>query len=93
MNCSSYICEVCNPYVFTEELAEAHGYDEDLLPDMLWGIGPKDLHNVSQEDVFAYEWIGVDKVEEQALVVAKGLPFIVHCGDIYKGLKLVGKAA
>jgi hypothetical protein len=89
MNCSSYICEVCNPYVFTEELAEAHGYDEDLLPDMLWGIGPKDLHNVAQDDVFSYEWIRVDKVQ----LDPKNEPHIVIGEDVYKGVKLVERAA
>tara|TARA_R110000868_G_scaffold127189_2_gene334643 strand:- start:59 stop:331 length:273 start_codon:yes stop_codon:yes gene_type:complete len=89
----SCFCEKCNPYVFTEERAKAHGYNEELIPDLLWGIGPNDLHNVTQEDVFTYEWIRVHKVEELAQIIANGFPYIVNYDEIYKGVKMVAKAA
>ena len=83
MSCSRYTCEKCNPYVFTEERADALGYDKALLPDLLWGIGRNDLRNVSQEDVFAYEWRCVQDAN-----MVEELPHVILGDDVYVGFKL-----
>ena len=88
MSCSSYTCEKCNPYVFTEERAEALGYDKALLPDLLWGIGPSDLRNVSQDDVFAYEWRCVQDADMSALQLVEEQPHVILGDDVYVGFKL-----
>ena len=74
MSCNDYMCDKCHPYVFTEELAQDHGYDGNSLPDILWGISPENLRNARMADAFDYLWVEVIKEkidpEKDAYIVA-----------------------
>ncbi|MEE2001650.1 hypothetical protein QWY20_09315 [Alkalimonas sp. MEB108] len=82
-----------DPYLFDDAKLAAANYPEELVPDMLWGASPNDLRNVSESDVFLYQWDELEDPIKAAEIVSQGLPHIVIGSLVFVGVKRVAKAA
>lgn len=70
------------PYLFDDTQAQKVGYPEDLLPEMLWGAAPSELHNAHESEVFNYLWEEVFDREKVAEIVAERRPYVDY-GDMF----------